>query len=91
MNIKETSFKTESGSPDGGALSLEPLITAYTTSRKKEEINYFDKGGHFSYRNFRLLLLKEGGRWLPAPATVRSPPVAASENPPQPPTLVLLQ
>lgn len=39
MEIKETSFKVESGRPEGGALTHEPLVPACITSRKKKEKN----------------------------------------------------
>lgn len=62
--IKETSFKTESRSPVGGALTQVPLLAACQTRRKKED-NSFSKGGHFSRRNFiSCFYEKEGGSAL---------------------------
>ena len=46
VKIKDTLFKMESGSPEEKALTHVPLIAACVTSRKKEDKNYFEKGGH---------------------------------------------
>lgn len=61
--MKETSFKMESGSTGGGPLNYIPLTAAYITSKKKED-NYFDKRGHFSYRNLSPVFKN---RKIPAP------------------------
>lgn len=37
----------ESDSPDGGVLTLVPLLASYIINRKKKDRNYFDKGGLF--------------------------------------------
>lgn len=52
----------ESGSPEGGAFTQIPLLSACITSRKKEDKNYPDKGKHFhigfssTFRKKKILL-----------------------------------
>lgn len=49
--VKETSLEMEWGSLKG-ALTRLPLLAVCTTSKKKEEDSYLDKGGPFSHKNF---------------------------------------
>lgn len=54
----ETSFKMESEIPEGRALTNEPLITSYKTSRNKEDKNYLEMADIF-HKEFHLLLLRK--------------------------------
>lgn len=59
----EASFKKESGSPVGGALTQVPHLAAYKTSRRQ---NF--KREHFSPKEIYLLLLRKGRRITSCPS-----------------------
>lgn len=82
--LKKTSLKMALGSTEGGIPTHPPLLAGGVTSKKKEDKNYLDKGGHFHVGiSFSCYIKKKKADSLPAPVTVHSPPLAANEKPPQ--------